>query len=257
MYLFTRCLKKQALQGWNVREQTQKGTTTEWRISFSQGWNSSPALYEDAGKSSWAPNLTKTFLELGNCMKFEWSAPEGQYVKAELKARAEEFLNACILSLSFAYLWNWVWWTGKHLKHSLLYIVISDQKWSHFPRKSQCTKGDLLKQKQKDWNLKHSCFPNASIVTVFYQHVPPLVKRIFHGNGLLIQKHGIVSILLHLLSISNGSKHLDITRKMRLNHTCSPGRLSDEGIWEGKISLAVLLPALSALPCVKHNPDRL
>ena len=72
---------------------------------------------------------------------------------------------------------------------------------------------------------------------------PHLVERTLHGNGFLIQKHGIVSILLCLLSTSNCWKHMNVIGKMYLHHTRTLRRLYYEGNWLEKTSLAILLSA--------------
>lgn len=130
---------------------SQDGTTAEWRISFSQGWNSSPALYEDAGRSSWAPKLTKTFLELANCMKFEWCAPEGQYAKLELKAGAEEFSNA--LTLSLLHISGTEFDEQESIRSTACFELLLVTKNEVISKKiTVCKRG--LKQKQKEWNFE-------------------------------------------------------------------------------------------------------
>lgn len=68
-------------------------------------------------------------------------------------------------------------------------------------------------------------------------------ERMLHGNRFLIKKHGIVSILSHLLSISDCWKYTNVTGKTYLNHTHTLGSLYYEGNWLRKTSLAILLSA--------------
>lgn len=180
--------------------------------------------------------------------------PRGSICKSRAETGAKEFLNA--LTLSLLHISGTEFDEQESIRSTACFELLLVTKNEVISKKiTVCKRG--LKQKQKEWNFEafliSKCFYCHCI---FISMFPIWLKIIFHGDELLIQ-HDIVSILFHLLSISNCSKHLNIRREKYLNHACTPGRLSDEGIWVGKISLAILLPVLSRLSGVKHSPDRL